>query len=316
MAPFRDLLKPSTRFTWTTTHQQAFEESKQAIVNEINMGVEIFDKDRPTCLATDWSKTGIGFWLFQKHCTCPSPELFCCRTGWRITLVGSRFTHDAESRYAAIEGEALAVADALEKCRHFVLGCRNLYIAVDHKPLVKIFGDRALADISNTRLRNLKEKTLKYQFKMVYIPGVRNTTSDALSRYPTGVRTPDQMVLPDVVSAPPPRIPLTLMAGISDDTNGDEDEDDLYPQLCQSLGNASKKPPHLMMTCRHCSRSSRTDSPRRERTPQWKLKNTTSIENTYTQQMVSQSTRTASSSQLPCEKPVSEHSTQRTRASL
>lgn len=157
MAPFRDLLKPSMRFTWTTTHQEAFEESKQVIVNEINMGVEIFDKDRPTCLATDWSKTGIGFRLFQKHCT---PELFCCRTGWRITLVGSRFTHDAESRYATIEGEALAVADALEKCRHFVSGCRNLYIAVDHKPMVKIFGDRALADISNTRLRNLKEKII------------------------------------------------------------------------------------------------------------------------------------------------------------
>ncbi len=36
-------------------------------------------------------------------------------------MVGSRFTHSAESRYAPIEGEALAVADALEKARHFLL---------------------------------------------------------------------------------------------------------------------------------------------------------------------------------------------------
>ena len=50
-------------------------------------------------------------------------------------LVGSRFTHPKESRYAPIEGEALAVADALDKARHFVLGCNNLVIAVDHKPL-------------------------------------------------------------------------------------------------------------------------------------------------------------------------------------
>lgn len=73
---------------------------------------------------------------------------------------------------------------------------------------------------------------------MVYIPGVRNTTSDALSRYPTGIRTMDQMVLPDVVSAPPPRIPLTLMAGISDDTDGEDDEDDLANTLCAILSSA------------------------------------------------------------------------------
>lgn len=80
--------------------------------------------------------------------------------------MGSRFTHAAESRYAPIEGEALAVADALDKARHFVLGCKDLTIAVDHRPLLKIFGDRSLDNINNTRLRNLKEKTLRYRFKM------------------------------------------------------------------------------------------------------------------------------------------------------
>ncbi len=73
--------------------------------------------------------------------------------------MGSRFTHAAESRYAPVEGEALAVAYALDKARHFVLGCKNLTIAVDYKPLLKIFDDRSMDNISNTRLRNLKEKT-------------------------------------------------------------------------------------------------------------------------------------------------------------
>ncbi|VDI18048.1 Hypothetical predicted protein [Mytilus galloprovincialis] len=49
-----------------------------------------------------------------KHCSCKGSEPFCCNTGWRITLVGSRFTHPAESRYAPVEGEALAVVDALD----------------------------------------------------------------------------------------------------------------------------------------------------------------------------------------------------------
>ena len=78
-----------------------------------------------------------------------------------MTLVGSRFTHTAESRYAPIEGEALAVAHALDHSRYFVLGCEDLIIAVDHKPLLKVFDDRSL-DIPNNRLRNLKEKTLRY----------------------------------------------------------------------------------------------------------------------------------------------------------
>ena len=171
MLPFRNLLKP---VRWDDSLDQLFEESKTAITTEIAHGVKIFDKTKPTCLATDWSRHGIGFWLFQKHCSCPSTDLFCCRHGWKITLVGSRFTHPAESRYAPIEGEALAVADALDKARHFVLGCNNLMIAVDHKPLLKIFGDRSLDQISNPRLRNLKENTLRYHFKMVHIPGVKN----------------------------------------------------------------------------------------------------------------------------------------------
>ncbi len=142
MSPFRALLKPSTPFSWNDDLQHAFDASKSEITSRIKEGVTIFEKDRPTCLATDWSKDGIEYWLFQKYCQCPSNEIFCFQAGWKITLVGSRFTHPAESRYTPVEGEALAVADALDKARHFVLGCSNLIIAVDHKPLLKLFGDR------------------------------------------------------------------------------------------------------------------------------------------------------------------------------
>ena len=137
MSPFRNLLKPGTPFQWTDHLEHAFQASKNVIINEIRSGVEIFDKGRPTCLATDWSKSGIGFWLTKKPCQPIKP--LCCASGWRVTLVGSRFTSSAESRFAPIEGEALAAVDALEKSRHFVLGCDNLIIAVGHKPLVKVF---------------------------------------------------------------------------------------------------------------------------------------------------------------------------------
>ena len=162
MASFRELLKSGSTFYWDDELNRIFEESKSVIIHEIEEGVRIFNKARPTCLATDWSKEGIGFLILQKHCACNPTKPFCCRNGWKIALVGSCFTHASESRYAPIEGEALAIADALEKARFFVLGCKDLTIAVDHKPLLKIFGDRSLEDIPNARLRNLKEKTLRY----------------------------------------------------------------------------------------------------------------------------------------------------------
>ena len=201
MQPFRQALKPGSPFTWNEELNNLFNESKTVIIKEIEEGVRIFDKSRPTCLATDWSKSGIGFWLLQKHCQCTSSEPFCCPTGWKTTLVGSRFTHSAESRYAPVEGEALAVADALDKARFFTLGCEDLIIAVDHNPLPKLFGDRSLEEISNARLRNLKEKTLRYKFRMVHIPGVKHRAADAMSRNPSGPRNPPKLPLPDDVAS-------------------------------------------------------------------------------------------------------------------
>ena len=198
MEPFRELLKSGSKFEWSTELDHAFQASKTTIVKEIVEGVKIFEKSRITCLATDCSKQGIGFWLLQKHCACPGMKPFCCHSGWKVTLVGSRFTHSAESRYAPLEGEALAVVNALEKAKHFVLGCKDLIIAVDHKPLLKLFGDRSLEDIPNSRLRNLKEKTLSYRFQMVHVPGVKNKVADGLSRHPSDPA--ERTILPDDIA--------------------------------------------------------------------------------------------------------------------
>ena len=195
MLPFRNLLKPGIPFIWNNHLDDLFTESKSIIVQEISDGVEIYDKSKPTCLATDWCKDGLGFWLLQKHCTCKDITPLCGKSHWKVTLVGSRFTTGAESRYAPIEGEALAVVDSLRKSRHFVLGCSDLIVAVDHKPLLKVFSDRSLEDINNPRLLNLKEKTLQFRFRMMHIPGVRHAAADAVSRHP--ISKAEEVPLPD-----------------------------------------------------------------------------------------------------------------------
>ena len=64
---------------------------------------------------------------------------------------------------------------------------------------------------------------------MVHIPGVKNRTSDALSRHPTGTQTPDRMPLPGDNHANIshqaqhwPSIPSNMMAGISIEDCGEE----------------------------------------------------------------------------------------------
>ena len=194
MKPFRTLLKPSTKFEWTDDLTSSFRQSKEAIIQEMRDGVRLFDPARLTCLSTDWSVDGIGFFMMQKYCACASRTPACCPDGWKLCLVGSRFTHPAESRYAAIEGEALAVVYALHQTRYYVLGCEDLIIATDHKPLLQILNDRSLTDIANRRLLNLKEKTLGYRFTVVHVPGKKNLGADAASRYPTG--NPERLKLP------------------------------------------------------------------------------------------------------------------------
>ena len=86
-------------------------------------GVRLFDTSRLTCLATDWSVDGVGFFLMQKYCNCNAKTPACCPNGLKLCLVGSRFTHPAESQYAPIEGEALAVVYAFTKNAIMCLDC-------------------------------------------------------------------------------------------------------------------------------------------------------------------------------------------------
>ena len=187
MEPLRLLLKPDTwspgsRFSWTAQLENSFIKAKEEILKAICDGVKYFDVKRWTCLATDWSRQGVGFFLMQKWCSCDRLHPKCCNEGWKLVLAGGRFTRPAESRYSPIEGELLGVVEGLNKAKHFILGCDKLIVAVDHKPLLGLLNDKSLADIDNPRLLMLKEKTLWYNFDVVWVPGRTNSGPDCMSR--------------------------------------------------------------------------------------------------------------------------------------
>ena len=146
------------------------------------MGVLIYDPQRRTCLCPDWSKTGIGYWLRQKILWL-----------WLIKarLLPNRLENHL-NRFKILKGcretirsywrVALAISYALEDTKYFTLGCDDLIVATDHEPLAKVFGDRALYKITNPRISQLKQRTLSWRFKVVYIPAKCIPASDATSR--------------------------------------------------------------------------------------------------------------------------------------
>ena len=185
MLPFRELIKKNSKFAWNDTLQQLFDDSKQLIIGKVKEGIQSFEINRRTCLQTDWCKDGIGYLVLQQHCKCPVDQApTCCPEGWKLVFAGSRFTNKSEKNYKPTEGEALSVTWGLHDSRMFVLGCEDLIVITDHKPLVGILNDRDLENVSNPRLSSLKEKTFPYRFKIQYNPGKWHRGPDALSRNP------------------------------------------------------------------------------------------------------------------------------------
>ena len=133
---------------------------------------------------TDWSKSGIGFVIFQQVCSCNSNTPKCCQDGWQLVFCGSRSLTASEINYAPIEGELLAVTWCLKKAMLFLHGCPQFTLLTDHKPLVPILTDKALASIENPCLLRMKEKTLQFSFRIQHIAGKEMYAADTFSRYP------------------------------------------------------------------------------------------------------------------------------------
>ena len=97
---------------------------------------------------------------------------------------GSRFLMDAESRYATIELELLAVAWAVLKCRIYLAGLQHFQVFTDHHPLIPIPNSHRLEEIENPRLQRLKTRLMGYNLTAIWIKGKANNAPDTLSRNP------------------------------------------------------------------------------------------------------------------------------------
>ena len=120
------LLSSKHDFLLTEEHSQAFTEAKAKLVNVPTLAY--FSLAKETRLCTDASRQGLGFVLQQLSEAGP----------WNLIQAGSWFLTPAESQYAVIELELLAVTWVIVKCHVFLDGLQHFTVVTDHNPLIPI----------------------------------------------------------------------------------------------------------------------------------------------------------------------------------
>ena len=190
LAPLRSLLSVKNEFMWVANHKTAFDKVKESLVSSPILS--FFDIARPTRLCVDASRLGLGFVLQQRQ-----------GDSWSLIQAGSRFLSDAESRYAVIELEMLAVTWAIVKCRIFLEGMPHFLVITDHHPLISILNSQCLNEIENPRLQRLKGRVMPFNFTAEWVKGTLNQVPDALSRSPVSDPLPqDSLAEKDIDDIP------------------------------------------------------------------------------------------------------------------
>ena len=177
LAPLCPLLSTRNEFIWAQPQDEAFKQAKKAFTSAPILAY--FDTMKETRLHTDVSTLGSGL------CSYRNPLMVNCE--WQTVQAGSRFLTDAESRYAVIELECLAVAWAIKKCNIFLAGINHFTVVTDHNPLIPILNTHRL---ENPRLQCLRTHIMSYNFTAQWLKGAKNEAADALSRHP--LQPPDQ----------------------------------------------------------------------------------------------------------------------------
>jgi ribosomal protein S18 len=170
-AALRELLKKGVAYQWLEEHEDCFQGVKAALTSP--MCVRFFDPSKRTELLTDASRLkGLGYALTQMDDD-------------KRTLIkcGSRSLNGAESRYATLELEALAIKWAIASCKHYLMGGPTFTVVTDHKPLVPMF-KKGLGDVENARVLRYREQLTQYSFDVQWVPGKTHEIADALSRAP------------------------------------------------------------------------------------------------------------------------------------
>ena len=163
--PLRDLLQKDTAFWWGEAQEIALQSIKEAVSD--TPVLRYYDLAEEVTIQCDASSFGLGAALLQKG----QPVAFA-----------SRSLSQAETRYAQIEKELLAIVFACEHFEPYVFGREVVNVHTDHKPL-EIIVKKPL-HTAPKRLQRMLLRLQRYNLAVKYIKGKDMYLADALSRAP------------------------------------------------------------------------------------------------------------------------------------
>ena len=170
-ASLRSLLRKDTAFKWNKACQTSFQKLKQGLSNNRVMAHLV--QDRPMELLVDRGPQGIASTLYQQN-----PD-----TGkWHTINHTSRSLKPTEQKYAAVEGESLAILHGVTSNRMYLYGQR-FNVVTDHQPLVALYNNPRKQ--GPARVEHHRMKLQGYRFEVQYRRGENNPT-DYNSKQPVG----------------------------------------------------------------------------------------------------------------------------------
>ena len=168
----RELLRRGVAWNWTPEIDAEFVRAKSILAKA--PVVQPFDPELPTVLLTDASALyGMGYALCQRN----------GQGHLQLVSCGSKSLSPAETRYAVIELECLAIKYGILDNEYYLRGMKEFVVYTDHRPLDGIF-KKNLCDLSNARLLRFREALADYNFTVEWVEGKTHLIADALSRNP------------------------------------------------------------------------------------------------------------------------------------
>lgn len=167
--PLRVLIRKNTKWQWNASENQAFEDIKDKICNDIREQA-YYSVNLPTKLYTDASGVGLGAILIQVQ-----------EGVDRVVAYASKSLTDTEKRYPQSQRESLAIVWAIERFSHFLLG-KHFELYTDNKASEYLFGRKERTSTrAITRAEGWALRLSMYSFDVKAVKG-KDNIADTLSR--------------------------------------------------------------------------------------------------------------------------------------
>ena len=147
LQPLHELLQQNQPWVWTTACEEAFQQSKEKLVDSSFLAHYDYGSEKPIAFA-------------------------------------SRTLSSSERNYSQSQKEALGIIFGVKKFHQYLYGCKFM-LETDHQPLVTIFGSRTgVPTLAAARLQRWAIILSAYQYEIKFRNSSQHAKADALSRLP------------------------------------------------------------------------------------------------------------------------------------